>query len=293
VLPRRQRDIKAWEHTLYKVFPPAQRAAREAIYWAREFMFLPGFLRPRFMRPQQKLGEGWLERVVRDPELRAKLTPDYTIGCKRILLSTKYLPALTKENVDVVTSGITEIRPNSIVTADGVEHEVDTIIFGTGFHVTDLPIAEHIKGKDGRSLAETWEGSPKAYLGSTVPGFPNLFLLLGPNTGLGHTSVIVMIEAQIDHVRSALERLRTSNGATIEVTEAALDGWIKEVDRKIKPTVWSSGGCSSYYMDKTGRNSSIWPGFTFTFRLRAKRLKASDYTVAPRRAATDRPLVDA
>jgi cation diffusion facilitator CzcD-associated flavoprotein CzcO len=278
VLPHRSRPITRIEHAVYQAFPPAQRLARAHIYWARELYAL-GFQRPKFMRRGQRIAERHLFRQVPDPALRAKLTPDYTMGCKRILPSSRYLPALTQSNVDVVTDGIVEVRPDAIVTADGAVHEVDTIILATGFHATDTPMAERVRGRDGRSLAEAWQGSPQAYLGTTVAGFPNLFLILGPNTGLGHTSVVFMAECQIEQLTRALTHLRRTGSDVIEPTATAQHGFNQAVDAKMTQTVWMRGGCQSWYQDSTGRVSVIWPGFTFTFRRRLRRFDPDAYQV--------------
>ena len=215
-----------------------------------------------------------------DPELRAKLTPSYTIGCKRILPSNVYLPTLTKPNVELVTDGISEVRERSIVTADGTEHEVDTIVLGTGFLVTDMPIAERIRGADGRSLDDVWDGSLEAYLGTTIANFPNLFWLFGPNTGLGHTSIVVMLEAQIQYVMDALRTIDREGIDRVETRPEVQRAYNEEIQRDLRGTVWNSGGCSSYYLDRNGRNSTLWPGFTFTFRRRTRRFDLGDYEVA-------------
>ena len=199
------------------------------------------------------------------------------MGCKRVLLSNDYLPALTKANVDVITAGIAQIRPNSIVTTDGAEHPADTIILGTGFHVTDMPMTHHVRGRDGKTLAQAWTPTMRAYLGTTVAGFPNLFLLLGPNTGLGHTSVVLMMESQLRQVLKALEHMRRKGLTAIEPTPEAQRRDSAEVDRKMAGTVWATGGCHSWYLDSTGRNSTLWPGFATTFRLRLSRFRPNDY----------------
>jgi cation diffusion facilitator CzcD-associated flavoprotein CzcO len=206
------------------------------------------------------------------------------MGCKRVLLSNDYLPALNRSNVDVITSRIREVRPHAVVTEDGVQHPADTIIFGTGFHVTDIRIAERIRGRDRQTLADVWKGSPKAYLGTSVAGFPNLFLLLGPNTGLGHTSVVVMAESQIEYALRALRHLRRSGAAALEPRPEAQQAFVTEMDRRMQPTVWLSGGCSSWYLDSTGRNPTIWPGYTFDFRLRLRRFRPADHVFLPRPA---------
>jgi cation diffusion facilitator CzcD-associated flavoprotein CzcO len=276
VMPRNERPLRRWEHALYRRIPGAQRLMRTIVYWAIESTVI-GFLRPPVMRLAQRIALRNLRSAVADPALRARLTPDYAMGCKRVLKSNTYYPALTRANVDVVTDPIAEVRPGGIVTRDGVEHEVDTIIFGTGFHVTDLPISERVRGRDGRSLAEVWQGSPQAYRGTTVAGFPNLFLLLGPNTGLGHNSVVLMIESQIEYILGALKTLQ--HARSIEPRAQAQRAFTAAVDRRMAKTVWATGGCSSWYIDKTGRNSTLWPGSTWRFRQRMKRFDPHAYEV--------------
>ena len=229
--------------------------------------------------------------------MRAKLTPHYAMGCKRILLSNDYYPALAQPNVEVVTDSIASVRARSIVTIDGVEREFDAIIFGTGFRVTDAPVAHRIRGRDGRTLSETWSGSPKAYLGTTVVGFPNLFLLLGPNTGLGHNSVVYMTEAQIDHLVAALRHMRRHDIDALEPTADAQRRFVDRVDRRMQGTVWVAGGCNSWYLDRTGRNSTLWPDASWRYYRRASAFDARAYRCRlPRRMPADAgtmPLVRA
>jgi cation diffusion facilitator CzcD-associated flavoprotein CzcO len=235
------------------------------------------FRHPWAMKYFEHLALRHLSRAVADPVLRAKLTPDYTIGCKRILISNDYLPALTRPNVELVTEPIAEIREHAIVSLAGVERPVEAIIFGTGFHVTDLPFARHIRGRDGRTLTEAWAGSPVAHVGTTVAGFPNLFLLQGPNTGLGHTSVIYMLEAQIEHVLSALRYMERHGVAAMEPRPEAQASYVADVDMRMRGTVWTAGGCRSWYLDKTGRNSTLWPLPSYLFRRRVSRLVPGEY----------------
>jgi cation diffusion facilitator CzcD-associated flavoprotein CzcO len=279
ITPRRSRPLTDFEHRAYQRMPALQTAMRGGIYWARELL-ATGFLNPKVMRVLQQGAQRHLERSIPDPAMRAKLTPDYRLGCKRILLSNDYYPALRQDNVDLVTAPIREIRPQGIVTADGVEHDVDTIIFGTGFHVTDTPIAEKIRGRDGRTLAEVWEGSPKAYRGITVSGFPNLFLLVGPNTGLGHTSIIFMIESQVAYILDALKTMRRRGLSRVEPRPEMLRGFVAVMDYRMRNTVWLAGGCNSWYLDPTGRNSTIWPGYTWKYRQETRRFDADAYVTA-------------
>src|SRR3954462_9321506 len=224
IMPRPDRSITKVERFIYRRFPKAQIAMRNGIYWGRELFAIP-MLHHRLSKVIERAGRRHLERQVKDPELRAKLTPDYSPGCKRILVSNDYLPSLDKTNVEVVTDGIAEIRQHSVVDANGVEREVDAIILGTGFHVTDLPIADRIRGRDGRTLAEQWDGTLSALRGTTVAGFPNLFFVLGPNTGLGHTSVVLMAEAQAGYIRRALEHIERAGVAALEPRQEVQAAW--------------------------------------------------------------------
>ena len=283
IMPHRDRAIRNWERGIYRTIPAAQRAMRAGIYWGRE-TFVAGFAGGS-MPLAERIARRHLRSQVADPALRAKLSPRYRMGCKRILISNDYYPALTQPNVDVVTAGIGEIRGDAIVTTGGVEHHADTIILGTGFKVSDMPIAARLRGRQGRSLAEAWAGSPQAHLGTTVAGFPNFFMLTGPNTGLGHSSMILMIEAQIQHLLRALRWMRAQRGGAIEPTERAQAAFVASCDARMRGTVWTTGGCSSWYLDSTGRNSSLWPGATWSFRRRVGRFDPDEYVVEPRRPA--------
>ena len=276
IMPHPNRALSELEHKVYNRLPAAQLAMRAGIYWARE-TFVLQFRNERMRGMATRLALRQLSEQVPDPELRAKLTPRYELGCKRILPTDEWYPALMQPNVELVTDGIREIRPHSIVAADGTEREVDTIIFGTGFHVTDIPIAEQVRGRDGRTLAETWDGSPRAYKGAAVAGFPNLFFLVGPNTGLGHNSIVFMIESQINYVAGALSALRGRGAGYLEVRPDAQAAYNDHIDRMTEGTVWVSGGCSSYYIDARGRNSTIWPTFTWPFRQRTRQFDAVAY----------------
>ena len=279
VMPRRARPLTRFERALYRRVPAAQRLMRSAIYWARELYALP-MLHARLAPVVRRVALAHLRRQVNDPALRTRLTPDYAPGCKRILISNDYLRSLENDNVELVTDGVAEVRERSVVARDGREREVDAIIFGTGFHVTDVPIAEHVRGPDGRTLAETWGGTMEAHRGTTVSGFPNLFFLLGPNTGLGHTSVVVMAEAQADYVLGAIQHIRAVGADVLEVRPDAQRKWNDTIQRQMPGTVWTAGGCQSWYLDENGRNSTLWPGFTFTFRRELQRFDAENYVPA-------------
>jgi cation diffusion facilitator CzcD-associated flavoprotein CzcO len=255
----------------------------------RETAVLGFVKRPRLMRLAEAVARRHMRHQIDDPELLRKVEPDYTIGCKRILPSNRWYRALGKPNVELVTDGISEVREHSIVTADGVEREVDTIIFSTGFHVADMPVGKQVRGRGGRTLDEMWRGSPRAHLGSTVPGFPNLFMLLGPNTGLGHNSMVYMIESQIAYVLDALRTMERSGAATAEVRREAVDSYNGAIDEQLDGTVWNTG-CASWYLDDTGRNATLWPDWTWRFRQRTSRFDADNYELT---TAPDRELVPA
>jgi cation diffusion facilitator CzcD-associated flavoprotein CzcO len=284
ILPRWERPFRPAEQWAFRHVPAVQRLARAGIYWGREQMVAGFVVAPGLMRVAERLARRHLERSVPDPGLRARLTPDYRIGCKRILISNDYLPALAQPNVELVAAGLAEVRARSVVAADGSEHEADTIIFGTGFHVTDVPVAERITGRAGVSLREHWAGGMRAYKGTAVAGFPNLFLLVGPNTGLGHSSQVFMIESQIAYVLDAVRHLRRT-GAVLEVREDAEAAWDAGVQRAMGRTVWTTGGCASWYLDDRGRNTTLWPGATWRFRRLTARFDADVYQGVPEKAA--------
>jgi cation diffusion facilitator CzcD-associated flavoprotein CzcO len=284
VIPRMDHPISALEQRAFAKLPALQKLSRLGIYVRRE-LFVLGFRNPRVMQGLELLARLYLRRSVPDPVLREKLTPNFRIGCKRILISSDYLPALTQSNVDVVTDGIREVRERTIVTRDGVEHSVDAIIFGTGFHVTDIPFAHHVRGRAGATLHERWQGSPEAHRGTTVAGFPNLFLLLGPNTGLGHTSVIHMLESQLQIVIAGLRHLRDKKLQVFDAKPEAQARFTERLQNKMRGTVWTSGGCASWYLDEHGRNSTLWPTYTFSYR-REARFIPSEYALEKRSAPT-------
>jgi cation diffusion facilitator CzcD-associated flavoprotein CzcO len=278
VVPHSSRPISDGERRLYRAVPALQRLVRGGIYAGREVLVLGFVKNPRLMRVVERLARKHMRSQIDDPELLAKVTPDYTIGCKRILPSNRWYRTLTKPNVELVTAGIREVRAHSVVDGDGVERPVDAIVFGTGFHVTDIPAAQRIRGRGGTLLDDIWHGSPRAYLGSTVAGFPNLFFLLGPNTGLGHNSMVYMIESQLAHVMAALRHMRDRGAETIEVRREAQERYNGDIDRRMTGTVWSTG-CASWYLDHTGRNATLWPDWTWRFRRRAAQLRPDDYAL--------------
>jgi cation diffusion facilitator CzcD-associated flavoprotein CzcO len=291
VVPHRDRAISRLERALYRRVPAAQRTVRATVYLMRELL-VPGLVhRPELMHAVQRMAEAHLDKQVPDPDLRAKLTPDYTIGCKRILPSNDWYPAITQPNVELVSSAVTDVRPDGIVAADGTVHEADTLIFATGFRVTQMPFARCIVGRDGVRLHDLWQGSPQAYRGTSVPGFPNLFLIIGPNTGLGHNSMVFMIEAHLNYLLGALEAMDRYRAPRIEVRRDAYDAYNAHLQARLEGTVWNTGGCSSWYLDANGRNSTIWPDFTWRFWQQTRRFDESAYLLgAPARSPAAEPV---
>lgn len=279
IQPRPDQPIPPGMRRMLAAVPGAARGLRYAIYWALETRALGFAVDPRLMAPLEALARKHLENQVPDPSLRARLTPDYTIGCKRILLSSDYYPALQLPNVELVTDGIREIVPAGVVTEDGTTRDFDVLIYASGFRVTDAAAELNVTGRGGVKLADAWSQGVEAHRGITIPGFPNLFLLLGPNTGLGHTSVVFMIETQVQHVLSCLRILSREKAAAIEARESALRRYNDGLQRRLRRAVWNAGGCQSWYLDDTGVNRTLWPGFTFEYWARTRRARRGEYSV--------------
>jgi cation diffusion facilitator CzcD-associated flavoprotein CzcO len=270
IMPRHDHEIPARTRKLFRALPLLQRLARARIYVQFEWMIV-AFQHPSLMRIAQRKARRHLEAQVPDSELREKLTPNYSLGCKRILLSDDYLPALTEPNVAVNTDGIREVRERSIVDNAGVEHPVDAIILGTGFDTRSLPLTDHIYDADGVAMADGWAGNPAAYVGTAVAGYPNCYLIHGPNIGTGHNSVLHMFESQANYITAAVSYAAVHGLASVQPSHAAQAAYAAEVDRMSEGTVWTAGGCQSWYLNDTGRNVNIWPGSTVDFRRRTRR----------------------
>lgn len=276
VLPRKDKAIPEWRRALYRTIPLVQRAERAMVYAGREALHFP-FRHMSAAGIVEWEAKRHLRRQISDPALRARLVPSYRIGCKRILVSDDYYPSLQQPNVSVVTDAITSIVPAGVVTADGLTHAADVIILGTGFRATDPPLASVVVGRDGRSLADAWRGSPQAYMGTSHVGFPNFFFLLGPNTALGHSSVMLMVEAQIDHALSVLQLMEARGAGAVEPDADAQRRYVAAIDVRLAATTWNSGGCRSWYLDVTGRNSTLWPDGVGAFRRTVATAQSDDY----------------
>ncbi|HEU0205157.1 MAG TPA: NAD(P)/FAD-dependent oxidoreductase [Pseudolysinimonas sp.] len=268
--------------------PAAQRLARAAIFASAEVRFA-GFRFKPIGRVFETVSRRFLRSQVKDPVLRAKLTPDYRIGCKRILISSDYYAALTKPCVELVTDAIASIEGHEIVTADGTRRRFDVLIGGTGFEATHPSIASLLRGRDGVSLADRWSGQGSGHMsalrGTTVHGFPNLFLLVGPNTALGHNSMIYMIEAQLGYVLQALQFMDATGTRVIEPRAAAQAAYNERIQHELRDSVWTTGGCRSYYLDDGGRNTTLWPRRAGAFRATVRRFDPAEYVLSGAAAA--------
>jgi cation diffusion facilitator CzcD-associated flavoprotein CzcO len=289
-VPRHDRENGPLRQRVYQAVPPLQRLARLRTYLRREGLVV-GFRNPALMRLPERQARKYLERQVSDPALRAKLLPDFRFGCKRVLISDDYLPALDQPNVSVVTDGIREIDEHGIIDNTGTPHPVDAIIFGTGFRTTHLPLTDRLHGVDGRTMAEIWDRIPTAYLGTSVAGFPNCYLMHGPNVGLGHTSVIHMLESQANYLVLAVCYARDNHLTAVEPTPAAQDAFTARVEQLGAGSVWTSGGCKSWYLNEDGHNTNIWPGTTLEFRRRTLHFDPADHLLHRKvAAATPEPV---
>jgi cation diffusion facilitator CzcD-associated flavoprotein CzcO len=283
VIPRHDFALRPRAQALLARFPPLARAVRGALYASHEIAGLP-FRHPLLARVGELIARRQLRRQVRDPALRERLTPDYLVGCKRVLLSDDWYPAIQQPNVTLVHGAATAVTPRGVIGPDGVEHAADVLVLGTGFEVTTCPFAARVHGRGGRRLADEWTPSPRAHLGTTVAGYPNFFMLLGPNTALGHSSVVLMIEAQIAHVLNAIRHARGRGVGALEPRAEAQAAFVADVDRRMKRTVWLAGGCRSWYLDVAGRNSAIWPRSVGAFRRRVAPFRTAEYVLHPAHA---------
>ena len=285
VMPRMDRAIPQSLKDRFRRFPFLQRLMRTFIYSRMEMGAIAFTMRPSMMKSFEGLARKYLARAVPDTALREKLTPNYVIGCKRVLVSDDFYPSLQRDNVSLVTTPIREIAPTGVVTEDGTLHEADVLICATGFRVTDWLANLKITGRGGRTLVEEWKkaGQASAYYGITVAGFPNFFMLLGPNTGLGHNSVVFMIEAQVRYAMDCLGWLWRGKAGAVEPRADIQQSFMDALNAKMRNTVWMSG-CKSWYLNENGTNSTIWPSFTLSYWWRTHGARKSDFVFEPGRA---------
>jgi cation diffusion facilitator CzcD-associated flavoprotein CzcO len=276
IIPKLDRPITPAEHWLFRHLPGAQKAYRYGIYWAHEAAIV-GFMNPRYMPVLQAVAQRHLRSQVRDPRLRARLTPDYTVGCKRIIVSSDYYPTLQRPNVELVTSAVDTFTTSGIRTVDGSQHDVDAIIYGTGFKVTERMSDETLVGAGGLTIQEAWRDGMEAYLGVTVHGFPNYFLIMGPNSGGGHQSIVFVIEAQVRYIVECLRLMVRTGSSRIEVRNSTQRLFNRKVHAKLEGSVWNSGGCNSWYLDAGGKNRAAWPGSSVSYWRRMRTPVASAF----------------
>jgi cation diffusion facilitator CzcD-associated flavoprotein CzcO len=279
VVPKPDREIGPRERRLYARYPRLQRIQRKRLYWTLEARALGFVVAPKIMSVVEQTGLKYLAEQVPDPVLRKKLTPNYRIGCKRVLISNDYFAAVQHRNAELVTDGIAEVRAHSVLGQDGREHEVDAIILATGFQAAEAVAPFAIAGKGGLDLNQHWREGAEAYLGNTVSGFPNLFMLVGPNTGLGHSSMVFMIESQVHYTLEAIKLARARKLKSVEVRRDVQDRFNGELQARMAKTIWATGGCTSWYQSSAVKNTTLWPGFTYDFRQRTQRFDAENYTL--------------
>jgi cation diffusion facilitator CzcD-associated flavoprotein CzcO len=301
VLPRRDYVVSPAMRWAYAHVPGLLRLMRAWHYWTAEAIALGLVYKPKLMGMGQKASAAYKEREIADPDLRLKLNPFYTLGCKRMLISDDFYATMTRPNVELVTDEIREVRPGGIVADDRVERPCDVIVFATGFDAFNTTAELAIKGRGGRSLAEDWADGPEAYRGVVVSGYPNLFMLVGPNSGLGHNSIVFMIEAQVHYIMKCLEWLARGRLATVEVRPEVQAAWNEKLGQRFRRTVWQdkpSGSawqlpCTSWYVNSQGRNTTLWPGFSASYWLAMRRPHLADYLPATgtrSRAASGEPV---
>jgi len=276
IIPRRDIPITSRQLALRRRVPGYAWLGRKLLYWMLELRAIGFTVNPKLLQAQEVLALRNLRRRVSDPELRRRLTPDYRLGCKRVLISDDYYTALQRENVDVVTTPIVEFSEHVIRTEDGAEHPIDVAIFATGFRASDGIAPIRMYGTAGRELGDAWRDGMAAYLGTSVAGFPNFFTIIGPNTGLGHNSMVLMMEAQYRYVLDALGYMKRCGLRAIDVRRPVQDAFNARLQSRMKNTVWASG-CSSWYIDAHGKNTTLWPGFTFAYRFLTRRFHPERY----------------
>ncbi|MGA9635352.1 MAG: NAD(P)/FAD-dependent oxidoreductase, partial [Solirubrobacterales bacterium] len=275
VIPKKDRPYRPWERRLFRWFPPARLLARFT-QWLFFEIFIAAFNQ---FKSVGRLGVGMFERhledQVSDPELKRALTPDHVLGCKRVLISPDYYSTLERPNVELVTQGVRELTKTGVVAEDGSERPADVIVLSTGFESTRFLAPMEIRGRDGRDLNEVWREGANAYLGMTVAGFPNLFVMYGPNTNLGSGSIIFQLESQMHYIADAVERLRR-HGGWLSVRPEVQRAFDSEMQSRLSTSVWQTG-CNNWYVDEHGRNTNNWPGFTLEYRRRTRHLDPADY----------------
>jgi cation diffusion facilitator CzcD-associated flavoprotein CzcO len=280
ILPHLGRPVLERTKRIFSTLPFSEQLVRAKVYWCNELMVLGFVKNPNRMIQAETLSREHLARQINDPQLRERFTPAYRLGCKRVLISNDFYPAFNRDNVALVTEHIQSVEPSGMRTSDGSLHKFDVLVAATGFYVTDSPMAEKVHGVGGVALADAFRGALVNYKGTAFPGFPNFFMLGGPNTALGHSSIIFMHESQLNYATKAI-RTALRADALVEPEAGAAQRWTTQLRSKLPTTVWGTG-CSSWYLNAEGTNTTIWPDFTFTFRKATRRFDSRDHRISAR-----------
>ena len=286
VIPRDERLYKGLEKKLFAKFDWFRKLHRARLYWSNESRVVP-IVKPLTMKYAQKLAEVFIRYQVKDKTIAKKLTPDYIMGCKRILVSNKYFPAFNRKNVELITDGIQELTADSIITQDGKIRKIDCLIYGTGF-ITDPRIylkSFSCTGLNGIELKDAWKDGAESFYGISTKGFPNLFQLLGPNTVLAHNSVVFMIESQVEYILQMMDLVARTHSQAIAVKGHVQDQFNQQVQTMMGGTVWQSG-CVSWYQQDGGKNFALWPTYTWKYWLNTKKLNPADYLLLTKSKGT-------
>jgi cation diffusion facilitator CzcD-associated flavoprotein CzcO len=279
IVPKPDRVFGRAEQWAFEHLPLWARAYRASIYWKNETRAFPLTTARPLMAILDRQARRFLASAPLDDDKRRKSLPDYAIGCKRILISNDWYPAIGQSHVDLITDHISAVEPGAIITSDGRHHATDVIIFGTGFHTTEFLAPIRIVGRSGRVLADVWRDGAEAYKGISVSGFPNLFLLYGPNTNLAHNSILFMLESQLAYISDAMRLLARKPGALMDVRPEVQAAFNADVQRRLADSVWATG-CSSWYLTASGKNTNNWPDYTVRYRWLTRRVTASDYDIS-------------
>ncbi|MGZ8727085.1 MAG: flavin-containing monooxygenase, partial [Aeromicrobium sp.] len=278
VLPKKDKPTSGFKKAAFARFPSLNRAYRNALYWGLESRAIAFNGHLNVLPLAEKVVKRHIRKTIPDDALRARLTPDYRLGCKRVLQSNTYYPTFLRENVELNTDGVAEIVSDGVIDNLGVKHKADIVIWGTGFHVVDAFDYLDIKGRDGRDLTTQFkEGGVETYMGMTINGFPNLYFMLGPNTALGHNSVVFMIEQQTKFIIRMLDEMQKRGAAAAEPTLEAQTAFNEEIQKRVSKGIWTTGGCTSWYLDSHGKNRTIWPKFTFQYWWETRKVEAPDF----------------
>jgi len=280
IIPRPDRAYGSIAQWIFRHVPGVRALYRASIYWKQEGRVLGFVVHPSLMKIGQRSALRHIAAQIADPALRARVTPEFAFGCKRVLISNDWYPMLQRDNVELVTTPVAEITTDAIIDDAGRRRPVDCIIHATGFYASESPIAAKIRGKDGTSLAHTWRDGEQAYLGTLVHGFPNLFLIVGPNVGLGHNSMVFMIETQVAYIMRLLAHMRDRGADVLDVRAAVQQRFNDELQTKLRGSIWATG-CKSWYQHRSGKITALWPGFTFDFWRRTRAFDASHYELGP------------